>query len=103
MDVAWKPSRRKQRRAAARICSRRASRCCWVTFGMLPILAKRTFVLTFARVGSRLGRTLQRTIIRYSEVSAMRNPLAAHPPWRQLTIIAVLLPLMIVLAVLAFA
>src|SRR5580704_9039972 len=42
-------------------------------------------------------------IILYSEVSAMRNPLAAHPPWRQLTIIAVLLPLMIVLAVLAFA
>ena len=33
----------------------------------------------------------------------MRNPLAAHPPWRQLAIIAVLLPLMIVLAVLAFA
>lgn len=33
----------------------------------------------------------------------MRNPLAPHPPWRQLTIIAVLLPLMIVLAVLAFA
>jgi hypothetical protein len=33
----------------------------------------------------------------------MRNPLAAHPPWRQLTIIALLLPLMIVLAVLAFA
>jgi hypothetical protein len=33
----------------------------------------------------------------------MRNPLAAHPPWRQLTIIAVLLPLTIVLAVLAFA
>jgi hypothetical protein len=33
----------------------------------------------------------------------MRNPLAAHPPWRQLVIIAVLLPLMIVLAVLAFA
>ena len=33
----------------------------------------------------------------------MRNPLAAHPPWRQLTIIAVVLPLMIVLAVLAFA
>jgi len=33
----------------------------------------------------------------------MRNPLAAHPPWRQLTIIAVLLPMMIVLAVLAFA
>ena len=33
----------------------------------------------------------------------MRNPLEAHPPWRQLTIIAVLLPLMIVLAVLAFA
>ena len=33
----------------------------------------------------------------------MRNPLAAHPPWRQLSIIAVLLPLMIVLAVLAFA
>jgi hypothetical protein len=33
----------------------------------------------------------------------MSNLLAAHPPWRQLTIIAVLLPLMIVLAVLAFA
>lgn len=33
----------------------------------------------------------------------MRNPLAAHPPWRQLTIIAVLLPLIIVLGVLAFA
>jgi hypothetical protein len=33
----------------------------------------------------------------------MRNPLAGHPAWRQLTIIAVLLPLMIVLAVLAFA
>jgi hypothetical protein len=33
----------------------------------------------------------------------MKNPLAAHPPWRQLTIIAILLPLMIVLAVLAFA
>jgi hypothetical protein len=42
-------------------------------------------------------------IIRYTEVSTVRNPLAAHPPWRQLTIIAVLLPLMIVLAVLAFA
>ncbi len=33
----------------------------------------------------------------------MRNPLAAHPPWRQLTIISILLPLMIVLAMLAFA
>jgi len=33
----------------------------------------------------------------------VRNPLAAHPPWRQLMIISVLLPLMIVLAVLAFA
>jgi hypothetical protein len=33
----------------------------------------------------------------------MRNPLAAHPPWRQLTIIAVLLPLMITLGILAFA
>jgi hypothetical protein len=33
----------------------------------------------------------------------MRNPLAAHPLWRQLTIISVLLPMMIVLAVLAFA
>jgi len=33
----------------------------------------------------------------------MRNPLAAHPPWRQLTIIAIMLPMMIVLAVLAFA
>ena len=33
----------------------------------------------------------------------MRNPLAAHPPWRQLAIIAIMLPLMVVLAVLAFA
>lgn len=33
----------------------------------------------------------------------MRNPLAAHPPWRQVTIIAILLPLMFVLAMLAFA
>lgn len=33
----------------------------------------------------------------------MRNPLAAHPPWRQLVIVSILLPLMIVLAVLAFA
>jgi hypothetical protein len=42
-------------------------------------------------------------IVRYAEALTMRNPLAAHPPWRQLTIIAVLLPMMIVLAVLAFA
>jgi hypothetical protein len=33
----------------------------------------------------------------------MKNPLAAHPPWRQLVIIAVVLPAMIVLAALAFA
>jgi hypothetical protein len=33
----------------------------------------------------------------------VRNPLAAHPPWRQLLIISVVLPLMIALAVLAFA
>jgi hypothetical protein len=33
----------------------------------------------------------------------MRNPLAAHPPWRQVAIISIVLPLMIVLAVLAFA
>ncbi len=33
----------------------------------------------------------------------MRNPLAKHPWWRQLVIVAVALPLMIVLAVLAFA
>ena len=33
----------------------------------------------------------------------MRNPLAAHPPWRQLVIVSVALPLMIALAVLAFA
>jgi hypothetical protein len=33
----------------------------------------------------------------------MRNPLAAHPPWRQLVIISVVLPLTIVAAVLAFA
>jgi hypothetical protein len=32
----------------------------------------------------------------------MRNPLAAHPPWRQLLIITLALPLAIVLAVLAF-
>ena len=33
----------------------------------------------------------------------MPNPLAKHPWWRQLVIVAVVLPLMIVLAVLAFA
>jgi hypothetical protein len=33
----------------------------------------------------------------------VRNPLARHPWWRQLVIVAVALPLMIVLAVLAFA
>ena len=33
----------------------------------------------------------------------MKNPLAAHPPWRRLIIISVLLPLMIALAVVAFA
>lgn len=33
----------------------------------------------------------------------MKNRLAAHPPWRQLVIISIVLPLMIVLAVLAFA
>jgi hypothetical protein len=33
----------------------------------------------------------------------VRNPLAAHPPWRQLLIISVVLPLVVVLAVLAFA
>jgi hypothetical protein len=33
----------------------------------------------------------------------MRNPLAAHPPWRQLTIVSLVVPLLIVLAVLAFA
>ena len=33
----------------------------------------------------------------------MRNPLARHPWWRQLVIVAVALPLMIILAVLAFA
>ena len=32
----------------------------------------------------------------------MSNPLAAHPPWRQLLIVSVLLPLVISLAVLAF-
>jgi hypothetical protein len=33
----------------------------------------------------------------------MRNPLAAHPPWRQLLAISVAMPLMIALAALAFA
>ena len=33
----------------------------------------------------------------------MRNPLAAHPPWRQLLIISVALPVIIALTVLAFA
>jgi hypothetical protein len=33
----------------------------------------------------------------------VRNPLGGHPPWRQLVIIAVVLPLIIVLGVLAFA
>ena len=33
----------------------------------------------------------------------MRNPLAAHPLWRQFVIFSIALPLMIVLAALAFA
>jgi uncharacterized membrane-anchored protein len=33
----------------------------------------------------------------------MTNPLAAHPPWRQLLIVSIALPAVIVLAVLAFA
>jgi hypothetical protein len=33
----------------------------------------------------------------------MRNSLAAHPPWRQLAIVSIVLPAVIVLAVLAFA
>jgi hypothetical protein len=33
----------------------------------------------------------------------VKNPLAAHPPWRQLLIVSIVLPLLIVLAVLAFA
>src|SRR3954452_12801725 len=33
----------------------------------------------------------------------MRNPLAAHPPWKQLVIVTVVLPLVITAAVLAFA
>jgi hypothetical protein len=33
----------------------------------------------------------------------VRNPLAAHPPWRQLLIVSLALPLMIALAVLTFA
>jgi hypothetical protein len=33
----------------------------------------------------------------------VKNPLAAHPPWRQLVIVAVALPAIIALAVLAFA
>jgi hypothetical protein len=33
----------------------------------------------------------------------VKNPLAAHPPWRQLLIVSIVLPLLIALAVLAFA
>ena len=33
----------------------------------------------------------------------MKNPLAAHPPWRQIVIVSIALPAVIVLAVLAFA
>ena len=33
----------------------------------------------------------------------MAHPLSAHPPWRQMVVIAVVLPAVIVLAVLAFA
>jgi hypothetical protein len=33
----------------------------------------------------------------------VKNPLAAHPPWRQLLIVSIALPLLIALAVLAFA
>src|SRR6201996_1875505 len=37
------------------------------------------------------------------EAGPVRNPLAKHPWWRQLLIVAVVLPLVIILAVLAFA
>src|SRR3954453_20006132 len=33
----------------------------------------------------------------------VKNPLAAHPPWRQMLIVSLVLPLLIILAVLAFA
>ena len=46
---------------------------------------------------------LKRTFILDMEAEPVRNPLAKRPWWRQLVIVAVALPLMIVLAVLAFA
>src|SRR5580692_5137029 len=74
MDVAWKPSRRKQRRAAARICSRRASRCCWLTFGMLSLYTKRTFVLTFFWPPAKTGGIRERSFfIRGSQLRLWRS------------------------------
>jgi hypothetical protein len=68
-----------------------------------PIIQKkRAFVLIFARGCCTLRSERERSFP-ITEVLAMRNPLAAHPPWRQLIIISVVLPLAIVLAVLAFA
>jgi hypothetical protein len=37
------------------------------------------------------------------EAVTVKNPLAAHPPWRQIMIVSIALPMVIVLAVLAFA
>ena len=44
----------------------------------------------------------KKTNVRFDGGFGVRNPLAAHPPWRQLLIISVVLPLMIALAVLTF-
>jgi hypothetical protein len=60
------------------------------------------FVLTDGRPKATL-ETSKRTLILVTSGVRVKNPLAAHPPWRQLLIVAVVLPLLIVLAVLAFA
>jgi hypothetical protein len=59
------------------------------------------FVLTFTRMQAIIGYERERSFPFTG--GPVRNPLAAHPQWRQLLIVSILLPLLIVLAVLAFA
>jgi ABC-2 family transporter protein len=51
-------------------------------------------------MGEEAPKIKERT---FSFGDLVKNPLAAHPPWRQLLIVSIVLPLVIVLAVLAFA
>jgi hypothetical protein len=66
-----------------------------------PYNKKRMFVLTFTRMQAIIGYERERSFPFTG--GPVRNPLAAHPQWRQLLIVSILLPLLIVLAVLAFA